>query len=82
MAALTVQQLRRARNGCETAMPLGYTKEHVNAALQAIEDWWELPATKAAISSAIDTATSPFVFTNAQKKKIGKFWLLEKFGVE
>ena len=59
------------------AATVDYDKPTVNAALQAIEDWFE--ANRAAIASAINTATTPFVFTGGQKKRLVAFWLRQKF---
>jgi hypothetical protein len=86
MAVLTADELvslrRKLAHLAEaTGLPIDYVKSEVNDAFQAIEDWWELPATKADISNAIDASTA-FSFTNEQKKKIGKFWLELKAGKE
>lgn len=79
MATLPGGDLARIRR--DLARELGevaWTKADVNDALQAIEDWWDLPATKAALSAAIDAATA-FTFSNPQKRVIGKLWLRSKF---
>lgn len=68
MAVLSPTQLRSVRNACERKLVLTYTKPLVNAAAQAVEDW--LVANAGSVSSAINGATSPFVFTPLQKKKI------------
>ena len=80
--ALTAEQLAAIRQKIsrlltEEGEPVDYVKSEVNLAIQSIEDWWELPATKSAISDAIDAATT-FSFSNAQKKNIGKYWLDNK----
>lgn len=82
MATLTLEERAELRNKAErlanqNGVPISYIKAEINAALQALEDWWETPATKAAASAAIDAATS-FSFTNQQKKIIGRFWLEQK----
>lgn len=65
-----------------------YTKPTVNAALQAIEDAMTtqtIPALAvgatipAYLSSRIDTASSPYVFTNTQKRRLFAFWAFRKF---
>lgn len=81
MAVLTPEglaALRRALDNDGNGGTGGHPKSVWNAAYQAIEDWWELNATKQAISAAIDAATAPVVLTNAEKRKVGKFWLRDK----
>ena len=83
MAQLTAEQLARLRR--EFVRKLGnvaidFDKSIINAAFQAIEDWYE--ANKAQISTDIDEATAPYVFTPQQKKWLGAFWLLLKSGRE
>lgn len=68
MPVLTVEELRDIRNECSRTLTVNYNKGQVALAAQAIEDF--LDANAGAVSSAINTATSPFVFTAAQKKKI------------
>lgn len=85
MAVLTSDELtairREVARGLQaTGTPINFTKAQVNAAIQALEDWFE--ANRAAASTAINNATSPFVFTNAQKKQIMAYWLQLKFGKE
>ena len=70
------QQFVRKLNG----VAIDFDKPTVNAAFQAIEDWYE--ANKAQISGDINTATSPYVFTPQQKKLLGAYWLLQKSGRE
>ena len=55
----------------------GYGKPTINAGLQAIEDW--AVANVASLFSDIDAATSPFVFTAAEKKKLFAFWCSLRF---
>ena len=83
MATLTPTQLAQLRR--EFVRKLGnveidFDKPILNAACQAIEDWYE--TNKAQISTDIDAATAPYVFTGQQKKLIGAFWLLQKSGRE
>lgn len=67
MATLSVSELQSARNATALIGTVNYTKAVFNAATQAVETF--LTSNAAAISSAIDTATSPTVLSNAQKKK-------------
>lgn len=78
MAILTSEELQEIRHGCDRdkQIPVDYTKAVINAAIQAIEDWFETSRTS--ISQAINTATSPITLTAAQKKEIGKHWLRRK----
>ncbi len=81
MAVLDSAQLASLRQSLarlETA--IDYDKPTVNAALQAIEDWFE--ANRSGIATAIDAATSPFVFSAARKRRLVKFYLLQKSGRE
>lgn len=74
MATLTATELQLIRNGCADTQTVNYTKAQVNAAAQACEDF--LSANAAAISTAINAATTPFVFSVAQKKAIFA-WVVE-----
>lgn len=77
MAVLSTQELAQIRNACAATQTVNYTKTQINLACQAIEDF--MVGQAAAISSVIDTATSPLVFTNAQKKKLFAEWCERKF---
>jgi hypothetical protein len=50
-----------------------WVKSQVNAALQAIEDFVELPATRTAIGSRIETA-APGVFDATEKEVLVLAW--------
>lgn len=81
MAVLIAAQLAQVRNGCERIEPnIGYTKAEVNAVIQAYEDYYETTA-RAGFGAAAEVA-APGVFNAAQKKRIGKFYLFLKFGLE
>lgn len=80
MAILTTNNLTQIRQDCAKDITVNYKKAEINLALQAIEDWFE--ANRASLAAAINTATTPFVFTNPQKVKLVKHWLLSKFGRE
>ena len=81
MAVLTAIQLAELRQKMSNLFPaVNYNKATINAGLQAIEDWFE--ANKAAGSTALDTATAPYVFTAAKKKTLFAIWLLQKYGRE
>jgi hypothetical protein len=82
MAVLTLAQLLELRQAvvadpATTVVP--WTKAQINAAVQAIEDWFE--AQRTTVAGLIETA-APGVFTNAQKKRIVKYYLQQKFGRE
>ncbi len=93
MAILTVSQFAALRQACAPDMPaINYTKAQANAALQAIEDLFDGDAPilkaevavggtgfRALLSARIDAATTPFVFTAAQKTQLVKHWLRSKF---
>lgn len=55
------------------------SKAQYKAALQAIEDFWE--AQRTTLKGLIDTAVGATI-SNELAKKIGKFWLNEKWGIE
>ena len=83
MAVLTDIQITAARNICEQEMPLiNYSKSQINAALQAVENWFNKAAIQISLSTDIDAAIAPMVLTNAQKKKLVKAWLMYRFGVD
>ena len=76
MAVLTtVERSRISERVARLAPDVNYPKARIFLAMQALEDWWELPATKTAISQAMNTATGAPNLTVAQKKLIGAFWL-------
>lgn len=60
---------------------VNYLKGELNAVIDAIDAWWDLPSTKLSINNAIESATS-FSFTILQKKQIGGMWMKQKFGSE
>jgi len=78
MAVLTQSELSEIRRGCAKNENPNWTSPQIDAASQAIEDFFETTG-KAAISIAIDAATSPFVFSNAIKKKSVAHWFKQKF---
>lgn len=77
MAILSATELQAIRNGCALTQAINYTKPQINAAAQACEDF--LTTNAAAVSTAINTATSPFVFSAAQKKAIFAYAVYMKF---
>lgn len=84
MAVLTNQQLadmrKRYRQKFGQSGEIDFDKATVNAAFQVIEDWYTND--KASVKADIDTATSPYTFTNAQAKHIFYAWLLNQAAVE
>jgi len=77
MAVMTSDELVELRQECAVGETVSWNKATINTALQAVEDWFE--ANKASLAGEIDTATAPFTFTNAQKKKLVAYWLRQKF---
>lgn len=75
MAVLTPAQLAELRQAVASGLPLSTIKPMINQALQDIEDWFD--ANRASLAAAITGG-----FTNAQKKQLVKYWLLQKFGRE
>lgn len=77
MATLTSAQLAELRKSCqdETLLP-NVTKPTFNVALQAIEDRWEV--VRSSFGVAIENA-APGVFTNADKARLVKHWLKQRF---
>ena len=83
MAQLTAVQLAEMRRRFVVRWgddPVDFDKPTINAAFQAVEDWYE--DNKAQISTDIDAATAPYTFTGQQKKLLGAYWLLQKSGRE
>ena len=81
MATLTpTERAELRRDVVRGDSPIDFDKGTINAALQAVEDWFE--GERATVSAAIDAATSPYVFSNARKKKLVRFYLKLKFRKE
>lgn len=81
MAVLTAEELRGMRNVSEPdRTPHTHTKAQVNAALQAMEDYYQATA-KAGFAAAIENA-APGVFSNNQKKKLGRAYFAFRFGID
>ena len=79
MAVLNNNELAdlRRRTQREWSTDIDFDKSVANAALQAMEDWYEDERT--VVSGLIITATSPKAFTAAEKKLIAKHFLAWKF---
>jgi hypothetical protein len=82
MATIPAAKLTDARQWLSKEMAVTYTKAQINAGLQAVENWFDTPAQRNAISSAINAATAPVVLTADQKKKLVAFWASIKFDIE
>ena len=85
MAVLTSTELvenrkeyLRAHTDADQTFSTNALKPDINDMMQAIEDWLE--GNRSVLSTAIDTGTSPFVFSNADKKKAFAAWCKQKFG--
>lgn len=77
MAALTAPEFAPIRQRlADLVRAPHYRKAQVNAAVQAVEDWFE--ANQPALGTAIETA-APGVFSAAQKRLLVRAWLLSKF---
>jgi hypothetical protein len=78
MAVFTQQDLQYVRSAvAATGLTVTYTKATLDAATQAVEDWFA--ANQASLGAAINAATSPVVLSVAQKKALVVGWLLAKF---
>jgi len=91
MATLTATALAKMRQECARSVTVNYTKPQINAALQAIEDAMTTQAIPAGavgatmpqyIGARIDSATSPLVLTNPQKKALFAWWAEHKFNTD
>jgi hypothetical protein len=80
MAILNADQLAELRRSVSDQVLVDYNKPIINAALQKIEDVWE--SNRGAFAASIDTATAPYTFSNAAKKQLMAYWMLQKFGRE
>lgn len=77
MAILNNIELAKIRNNVAKGKGnVSWDKGDIDLASQAVEDW--LVANVSALLSAIDAATSPFVFSLSDKKKIIKQRLIDK----
>lgn len=82
MATLSNDDLAEIRRKIEAKFNLGastinYDKGTVNAAIQVLEDWYQ--DQKAVVSASVNSATSPFVFSNAAKKALGAYYFEYRF---
>lgn len=78
MAVITPTEMDKLRQAYAAGNVVAFEKPDFNAATQAIEDTWEATV-RGLLSTAIDNAGA-HVFTNAEKKDIGRLWLRHKFG--
>ena len=77
MGMLLNTEFGSIRQVCSKEMPeVNYTKQDINSAVQALEDWWVI--SELGVSATIDNATAPFVFTVEQKNSILNSWLKSK----
>lgn len=78
MAILIPDQLAELRRETAKDQPtINWTKPQINAAIQAIEDFFE--NNRAALNGAINAGTAPFIFPNPIKAMLVKAWLKQKF---
>lgn len=78
MAVLTDDQNTELRRNYAAEAPVvRINKTETNAVNQAIEDWWELLATRQSLSNAIEAAVPGL--TNEEKRRYVKHWLRQRF---
>jgi len=77
MAAISTKEKSKIRQKMSSIGTVDYNRPTINAAMQAVEDWFD--GERATISAQIDIATSPKVLSNQQKKKLVGFWMLKKY---
>ncbi len=78
--ALTSKELTEIRQALQSSnTPADKTKTQINAAVEAIESYFETTC-KPGINAAIESV-APATFTAGQKNKMVKFWLLSKFRI-
>ena len=79
MAVLNAEQLVKLRQAFEREGDVAtWVKADLNAAFQAIEDWWE--SNEGSRNGAVTAATSPGLLPVDVMKKLGKHWLAHKHG--
>lgn len=81
MATLSADQytqLRQAAAQGQATVP--WNKAQLNAAAQAVEDWFE--ANRASLNTAINAATTPLVLPAAVKRALLISYLTQKAGRE
>jgi len=77
MAILSPNQLVELRQAAaEDQVGINWTKAQINAAAQAVEDWFE--ANRPSLNAAINTATSPVVLPGAVKRLLLIRFLMQK----
>lgn len=82
MAIITNEELSVLRKQfTEGIVPVTFIKAPINAALQAINDWFDKAAVQSSLNTDIEAAAAG-VFTANQKKKLVKFWLRSRFEKE
>jgi len=75
MAPLTDPERDELRQMLAGAVTPTWTKPQINAALQAVEDWFE--TARAGAGAAIEAA-APGVFSPANKRRLLVAWLRQK----
>jgi hypothetical protein len=80
MATLTASELAELRRNIqrEWTTVIDFDKATANAAIQALEDWYE--GERPVVNTLVNTATAPKVFVAAEKKLMAKHFLKFKFG--
>ncbi len=78
MALYSAMRLAQMRQDMASLGTVTFVKADVNVAVQSIEDLM-LGAGKTALFNAIESA-APGVFTNAQKGRLFRVWVIRRFG--
>jgi hypothetical protein len=77
MATIPDEKLAELRRMLATRVPASrWRKSQVNAALQACENWFVLPAVQTNLNGALNNSVSGFTLTPAERLEIKRAWLL------
>ena len=76
MATLIADDLADLRQAQQRVRVVDHPKPVVNAALQAVENWFE--ASRPSLNAALNTATAPIILTLPEKRTLLGVWLAQK----
>lgn len=76
MATLIADELAELRQAQQRMRVVDHPKPVVNAALQAIENWFE--ASRPSLNAALNAATAPVTLTISEKRTLLGVWLAQK----
>lgn len=77
LAILQPGELTELRQQATRNQTVDFSKQTINAALQALEDLME--SNRVALSNAINSATAPYMFTPVMKRRLFALWCRQKF---